>query len=217
MWPCLQVLPQQHGQTLPPWFPLMPSSWRAGKSSSQANSSSQDETRQPLLDRAGGAAPGGASVQVRDLRKVFHSSEGSVRVAVEGLTLDMCAGRVTALLGHNGAGKVGSQLSCLTVDVWGCQEQRTQLCMPACGLHAFVRNHRASVRSGADCCSAVCRAVTVAVLPPVLLQDHNHPHVDRCVCGICLACLAIQCMSADMPRQAAASVSHAMQLCRLTP
>jgi ABC-type branched-subunit amino acid transport system ATPase component len=42
---------------------------------------------------------------VRDLRKVFHSVEGSVRVAVEGLTLDMWAGRVTALLGHNGAGK----------------------------------------------------------------------------------------------------------------
>jgi ABC-type multidrug transport system ATPase subunit len=47
----------------------------------------------------------GAYVQVRDLRKVFHSSEGSVRVAVEGLSLDMCTGRITALLGHNGAGK----------------------------------------------------------------------------------------------------------------
>lgn len=112
VWPCLQVLPQQHGQTLPPWFPLMPSYWRAGKSSSQPHSSTQDEAWQPLLDRAGGAAPAGATVQVRDLRKVFHSSEGSVRMAVEGLTLDMCAGRITALLGHNGAGKVGLLLSC---------------------------------------------------------------------------------------------------------
>jgi ABC-type uncharacterized transport system ATPase subunit len=49
--------------------------------------------------------PEGAYVQVRNLRKVFHSSEGSVRVAVAGLSLDMCAGRITALLGHNGAGK----------------------------------------------------------------------------------------------------------------
>jgi ABC-type glutathione transport system ATPase component len=100
----------------------MPSYWRAGKSSSsQADSSTstQDEARQPLLGGSGGAAAStGAYVQVRDLRKVFHSSEGSVRVAVEGLTLDMCAGRITALLGHNGAGKVGGSLVLYTGDAW---------------------------------------------------------------------------------------------------
>lgn len=140
----MQVLPQPHGQTLPPWFPLMRSYWRTGTSSSPRprNSSStrpQDELQQPLLGasaaadaprrQAGGRSRArqngathhelngaaadahhdqqreGAYVQVRDLRKVFHSSEGSVRVAVEGLSLDMRAGRITALLGHNGAGK----------------------------------------------------------------------------------------------------------------
>jgi ABC-type glutathione transport system ATPase component len=50
-----------------------------------------------------GGAP--AYVHVCGLRKVFHSSEGTVRVAVDDLTLQMCAGRITALLGHNGAGK----------------------------------------------------------------------------------------------------------------
>lgn len=61
-------------------------------------------------DEAAAVAAGDAGVQdpyvrVCNLRKVFHGSEGSVRVAVEGLSLDMSAGRITALLGHNGAGK----------------------------------------------------------------------------------------------------------------
>jgi ABC-type glutathione transport system ATPase component len=61
----------------------------------------------------------GAYVQVCDLRKVFYSSEGSVRVAVEGLSLDMCAGRITALLGHNGAGKT-TTIHMLTGKLVGC-------------------------------------------------------------------------------------------------
>lgn len=51
------------------------------------------------------AAAAPAYVRVCGLRKVFHSSEGTMRVAVDDLTLQMCAGRITALLGHNGAGK----------------------------------------------------------------------------------------------------------------
>jgi len=56
-------------------------------------------------DRLAGRDNRSAYIRLCDLRRVFHSSEGSVRVAVEGLSLEMRAGGVTALLGHNGAGK----------------------------------------------------------------------------------------------------------------
>lgn len=42
-----------------------------------------------------------ASIQIQGLRKVF--SDG--KVAVSGLTLEFMEGQITALLGHNGAGK----------------------------------------------------------------------------------------------------------------
>jgi ABC-type glutathione transport system ATPase component len=63
------------------------------------------------------AAGGPAYVRVCGLRKVFHSSEGTVRVAVDDLTLQMCAGRITALLGHNGAGKT-TTIHMLTGGAW---------------------------------------------------------------------------------------------------
>lgn len=61
----------------------------------------------PHSGRGVGAAPvaGQAYVSALGLRRVFHSSDGASRVAVEGLNLQMCAGRITALLGRNGAGK----------------------------------------------------------------------------------------------------------------
>eukprot|EP00878_Enallax_costatus_P019215 GHUV01020268.1.p1 GENE.GHUV01020268.1~~GHUV01020268.1.p1 ORF type:complete len:1409 (+),score=442.81 GHUV01020268.1:441-4229(+) len=49
--------------------------------------------------------PGSPYIRVVGLRRVFHGTDGRARVAVEGLNLEMCAGRITALLGHNGAGK----------------------------------------------------------------------------------------------------------------
>lgn len=63
------------------------------------------------------AAGGPAYVRVCGLRKVFHSSEGTVRVAVDDFTLQMCAGRITALLGHNGAGKT-TTIHMLTGEAW---------------------------------------------------------------------------------------------------
>ena len=46
-------------------------------------------------------------VSIQHLRKVFGSGAtgGAERVAVDGLNLDLYAGQITALLGHNGAGK----------------------------------------------------------------------------------------------------------------
>jgi ATP-binding cassette subfamily A (ABC1) protein 3 len=48
-------------------------------------------------------------VQIRDLRKVYSGG----KVAVEGLTLDLYEDHITALLGHNGAGK-STTISMLT-------------------------------------------------------------------------------------------------------
>jgi ABC-type multidrug transport system ATPase subunit len=42
---------------------------------------------------------------IQGLRKEFRGLDGSVRVAVNDLHLDMYEGQVTVLLGHNGAGK----------------------------------------------------------------------------------------------------------------
>ncbi|WIA08739.1 hypothetical protein OEZ85_008162 [Tetradesmus obliquus] len=44
-------------------------------------------------------------VDIVGLRRTFIYTDGSTRVAVEGLNMQMSAGRITALLGHNGAGK----------------------------------------------------------------------------------------------------------------
>jgi ATP-binding cassette subfamily A (ABC1) protein 3 len=49
------------------------------------------------------------AVQIRDLRKVYSGG----KVAVEGLTLDLYEDHITALLGHNGAGK-STTISMLT-------------------------------------------------------------------------------------------------------
>jgi ABC-type multidrug transport system ATPase subunit len=47
-------------------------------------------------------------VQVRDLCKAFDSADGSTRTAVDHLSLGMAAGRISGLLGHNGAGKTST-------------------------------------------------------------------------------------------------------------
>ncbi|GAB9475521.1 Atp-binding protein [Globisporangium polare] len=47
----------------------------------------------------------GTCLQIRGLRKVFKLEDGDENVAVEGLDLSMYCGQITALLGHNGAGK----------------------------------------------------------------------------------------------------------------
>lgn len=64
-----------------------------------------------------------ASVHIQELRKVY----GGGKVAVDGLTLDLFEDHITALLGHNGAGK-STTISMLTglirpssgdVHIWG--------------------------------------------------------------------------------------------------
>ncbi|XP_050698245.1 uncharacterized protein LOC126986309 isoform X2 [Eriocheir sinensis] len=55
-------------------------------------------------------------LSITGLRKIYHNTGGGSRVAVDGVTLDLYEGQVTALLGHNGAGKT-TIISMLTHEV----------------------------------------------------------------------------------------------------
>ncbi|KIY93955.1 ATP-binding cassette sub-family A member 7 [Monoraphidium neglectum] len=100
------VMPRTYGQRLPPWFPLVPSYWI----------SRGDSSRDSITTTPAGAATltasdilreTSAAVSVRGLTKVFPAAPGggaAVR-ALDGLSFDVRRGTVTALLGHNGAGK----------------------------------------------------------------------------------------------------------------
>ena len=46
-----------------------------------------------------------SGVRLKKLRKVFPSGNGGERVAVNDITVNFMVNEVTALLGHNGAGK----------------------------------------------------------------------------------------------------------------
>lgn len=58
-------------------------------------------------------APPGVAVSIRGLTKEFGIAGGGKNVALKGLDLDIHGGQITALLGHNGAGKT-TAISILT-------------------------------------------------------------------------------------------------------
>ena len=53
------------------------------------------------------------SVSINKLRKAFRTTDGGIKHAVDGLDLEIYRGQITALLGHNGAGKT-TAISMLT-------------------------------------------------------------------------------------------------------
>ena len=76
----------------------------------------KNETSSPLL--AGGKSSSVAAVSVSHLSKMYGDWGASGYVAVRALddvTLEFTAGRVTAILGHNGAG--GLSLVWIVIDV----------------------------------------------------------------------------------------------------
>jgi hypothetical protein len=132
---CGQVLPGDVGRRLPPHFFLLPSYWRprgargaAGKAADAAAGMQPLPEAEALL--SGGQAPGsgghagngvefdsggdggGAAVAVaiRGLRRDFATTDGGVKRALDGLSLDIYDGQVTALLG---AAACASTQSCV--------------------------------------------------------------------------------------------------------
>jgi ATP-binding cassette, subfamily A (ABC1), member 3 len=99
-----RVIPQDYGQALPWYFPFSSDYWcpgRARRPKSElevvdriAESGIPYEFEGDALRRQ---AVDGKSVEIHGLRKVFGE-----KAAVDGLSLSMYTGQITALLGHNG-------------------------------------------------------------------------------------------------------------------
>ena len=85
-------MPSEVGANLPWNFPFKRSYWSGGKQTTKAAGSAEDEQQrfasQPDL-----------AVSIRNLRKVFRTTEGVPKAAVDGLSLDISQGDITALLG----------------------------------------------------------------------------------------------------------------------
>lgn len=113
-------MPKTYGQVQPPWFFLLPSYW-TGRS--RDTRSADAATTQTDCDTSTAGAASGqqqqhtnglsnglsknvpAYIEVVGLGKTYVGPDGSSRVAVAGLSMQLGAGRVAALLGRNGAGK----------------------------------------------------------------------------------------------------------------
>lgn len=119
---CHQVLPSEFGQRLPPHFFLLPSYWRQRGGAQPGAKAAGQETlvpglTDPLLageadlengnaERPGSGPEAGldsdglaVAVAIRGLRRDFATTDGGVKRALDGLTLDVYADQITALLG----------------------------------------------------------------------------------------------------------------------
>ena len=95
------MVPREYGQRLPFYFPLLPGYWRGGGPKPQAPAA-LPELAQNGAVHAGGpdGKGGGVAVAVRGLCKVFATTDGCSKRAVDDLTLDVRTNQVTALLGE---------------------------------------------------------------------------------------------------------------------
>ena len=111
-WYLEHVLPNEYGSRQPLWFCLKPSFWFKSwmkephhtAEDGQAEGNCADEFIEPVPV----AMAAQASVVIQSLRKQFVEGRGRNRketVAVSSLDLTFYEGQITALLGHNGAGK----------------------------------------------------------------------------------------------------------------
>lgn len=105
-WYLNRVIAPDYGQALPFWFPLDPTYWCRGMRQevecSVASESTQNDANavipmEPVGDSLKCQAEQGKSIEIRNLRKDYGE-----KIAVDGLSLSMYSGQITALLGHNG-------------------------------------------------------------------------------------------------------------------
>lgn len=104
-WLWLQVMVSDVGQSLPWYFPFQPSYWQGQHSQAGAGMSpfkptgSSDESLASHRLRSASSEECTVAVSIQGLTKVYQSSQGDRKYALDGLTLDMYQGHVTALLG----------------------------------------------------------------------------------------------------------------------
>lgn len=113
-WYLEQVLPSEYGFTKSPLFLFSPAWWRGNRSVTETKYQKltnihEEEGAEPAYNepyKANGSQP---AVMIRNLKKVYPGG----KIAVEDLTLEVYEDHITALLGHNGAGK-STTISMLT-------------------------------------------------------------------------------------------------------
>ena len=97
-----QVMPNEYGQRLPFYFPFSPGYWRNSHQKPQASSALPEAAQNGAVHAEGPDTNkgGGVAVAIRGLTKVFATTDGCSKRAVDGLTLDVHTNQVTALLGE---------------------------------------------------------------------------------------------------------------------
>jgi ATP-binding cassette, subfamily A (ABC1), member 3 len=106
VWYLNRVLSSDYGQALPFYFPFTSAYWCPGNAAPPSSNTVDEVTKyaegvpvEPVTDALRVQSVQGEGIEIRRLRKVFGD-----KTAVDGLSLSMYKGQVTALLGHNGAG-----------------------------------------------------------------------------------------------------------------
>mmetsp|Transcript_24374 Transcript_24374/g.37578 ORF Transcript_24374/g.37578 Transcript_24374/m.37578 type:complete len:1959 (-) Transcript_24374:259-6135(-) len=114
-WYFNRVVKGEYGRANPMHFPFTRSYWCPG-SAKDTNANGEGESNEssteasgvhiePVADALKAQEKDNKCVSIKNLRMCFTNVNGTEKVAVEGLNLNMYTGQVTALLGHNGAGK----------------------------------------------------------------------------------------------------------------
>jgi ATP-binding cassette subfamily A (ABC1) protein 3 len=103
-WYTNRVARSDFGRPLPWYFPFTMSYWCSGSVASPQEELSEIEYPpevpfEPVSSALKDQAAQGRSIEIRKLSKTFGE-----KVAVDGLSMSMYSGQITALLGHNGAG-----------------------------------------------------------------------------------------------------------------
>jgi ATP-binding cassette subfamily A (ABC1) protein 3 len=117
-WYVNRVARSEFGRPLPWYFPCTLSYWCPGSVSAPPADEAEDIVYEegvavePVSNTLKEQAAQGKSIEIRKLRKVFGE-----KIAVDGLSLSFYKGQITALLGHNGAGRFNSMTSC-AVAAW---------------------------------------------------------------------------------------------------
>lgn len=116
-WYIASIWPSEFGTQRPFYFLCLPSYWKScfscffppqrpsGLGYADVPDLKDDINTEEVTDNLKRQVSEGTCVEIKDLYKIFDTTKGK-KVAVDGLNLTMYSGQVTALLGHNGAGKV---------------------------------------------------------------------------------------------------------------
>ena len=103
-WYLNRVIRPDYGQAMPWYFPFKLSYWLPGTARAPHDDETSGEVAnvndipfEPVPETVRRQAEEGKSIEIRNLRKTFDDN-----IAVDGLSLSMYSGSITALLGHNG-------------------------------------------------------------------------------------------------------------------